>query len=364
MLSGLLHPVQGAETRRSKELRITFGGEGQVEDEVMSVRENQIPLLGERPATRPGGREGALKKMLTPAFSRHETFHPRFAWLKKGFDLACKAPFGFGDNDTAFELGVGKNMARAIRYWCVAFKVVEERYDPAHKRRGVFPTRFGRDLLADDGWDPYLEDDASLWLLHWNLLRAPNFATTWFFTFFCFPVLSFQTEQLVNALSDFKDSVLVDGKVVRNSLQRDANCLLRMYSEIERRGGISDDNLDSPFARLGLIAPELEAKRFSFSVGEKPSLPAAIVVSACLQYAKSVSGGAQSIAMNRLLFDVGAPGMAFKLYESCLVDAFEDVIKDVKGLSLQDSSGALQVGYKKDPEELASDLINQWYSGK
>lgn len=29
---------------------------------------------------------------LIPVFARHETFHPRFGWLKKGFDKAIENP--------------------------------------------------------------------------------------------------------------------------------------------------------------------------------------------------------------------------------------------------------------------------------
>ncbi len=64
---------------------------------------------------------------LRPAFARHETFHPRYGWLKKGFDSAVD------DAECSFAatrrhvLGVGKNMVRAIRYWCLAYKVLMRR---------------------------------------------------------------------------------------------------------------------------------------------------------------------------------------------------------------------------------------------
>ncbi|KOR34363.1 hypothetical protein AM228_24585 [Planktothricoides sp. SR001] len=29
---------------------------------------------------------------VNPVFARHETFHPRFGWIKKGFDAAKKTP--------------------------------------------------------------------------------------------------------------------------------------------------------------------------------------------------------------------------------------------------------------------------------
>ena len=49
-------------------------------------------------------------------FARHETFHPRFGWLKKGFDKADRDSGIFLREDAPVLLGVGKNMVRSIRY--------------------------------------------------------------------------------------------------------------------------------------------------------------------------------------------------------------------------------------------------------
>jgi len=107
--------------------------------------------------------------VLSPIFARHETFHPRFGWLKKGFDAVCGDPDIFLAEDAHIQLGVGKNMAKSIRYWCKAFKLTDD--------SGI--TEFGQQLLSEDGFDPYLEDSASLWLLHWQLLKPPCWATAW-----------------------------------------------------------------------------------------------------------------------------------------------------------------------------------------
>src|SRR3954454_25093134 len=96
---------------------------------------------------------------LQGAFARHETFHPRYGWLKKGFDAAVAAPDIFNAEDATTRLGIGKNMVRALRYWCVAYKVLEERPNPERPRlRDAHPTAFGSKLFSDRGWDPYLED--------------------------------------------------------------------------------------------------------------------------------------------------------------------------------------------------------------
>ena len=66
----------------------------------------------------------------------------------------------FADKDAVVELGVGKNMVSSIRYWMKAFNLLTQDDEL---------TLFAHKLFADDGYDPYLEDEASLWLLHYQL---------------------------------------------------------------------------------------------------------------------------------------------------------------------------------------------------
>jgi len=97
------------------------------------------------------------------SFSAHETFPFRYSWLKKGFDAVQEDPSVFLRDDAITTLGVGKNMVRSIRHWCLTAGVLAEGRDGGALR----PTDLGILLLADDGLDPYLEDPATLWILHW-----------------------------------------------------------------------------------------------------------------------------------------------------------------------------------------------------
>jgi hypothetical protein len=63
------------------------------------------------------------------------------------------------------DLGVGKNMVRAIRFWALAADMIE----PAGKGSGHRVTAFGSAILGDEGADPFLEDIRTLWLVHWKL---------------------------------------------------------------------------------------------------------------------------------------------------------------------------------------------------
>jgi len=108
-------------------------------------------------------------------FSGHETFPCRYTWLPKAVTHIRENPHLFSDEGRAMvTLGVGKNMVRAIRFWAEVAGVAH----PNHKG-GWSVTEFGNNLFGYDGYDPYLEDIQTLWLIHWKIssrVRDPLFA--------------------------------------------------------------------------------------------------------------------------------------------------------------------------------------------
>lgn len=91
-----------------------------------------------------------LEQAATPMFANHQTFHPRFGWIKKGYDAAARDPNIFNEKSAPVDLGVGKNMVEAIRFWTYATKVITRSPHPDRPRTSVYtPTRFGRALLDE-----------------------------------------------------------------------------------------------------------------------------------------------------------------------------------------------------------------------
>jgi Protein of unknown function (DUF4007) len=304
---------------------------------------------------------GGLLGVADQAFARHETFHPRYGWLQKGFAAASQDPEVFAASDATVRLGVGKNMVNAIRYWGLAFKVLEEAPNPARPRLPhIKPSAFGEALLGEGGWDPYLEDTGSLWLLHWRLLRPTALAPAWWVAFNAFAPVQFTDVQLAGRVNEL---VAAAGwpAVMDSSVKKDVDCVLRMYAAGRhgRRG--FDDVLDCPFRELGLIEGAAgEARSWRFVFGEKQSLPDSIVAHASLDYAARVVSGAGSISIARLSADPGGPGCAFKLTEATLHAALQRVaIGD--GLEVTEASGVRQLVFRESPARLAMRLLSGYY---
>lgn len=295
-----------------------------------------------------------------PTFARHETFHPRFGWLRKGYEAAKSNPQIFLEDDATVRLGVGKNMVRAIRFWCQAFKLLDERRASGERSRPSNPTDFGVKLLEDDGWDPYLEDPASLWLLHWNLLRPTCEAAAWYYAFNSFHQAVFSPDELLGGLQGYRDTHSL--RVADNSLKKDVTCLLRMYVASDAKTGPSEDSIDCPFAELGLIRRSGDVKRYQFHIGAKANLPAEVVVAACLEFA-AWAGSQKTISIARLAYDPGSPGLVFKLNEAAIFDAIELVAGDSRKLNLSDAAGLIQFSFTGEPAQLARGILDRYYRG-
>lgn len=115
-----------------------------------------------------------MNTAVRPRFSGHETFACRFAWISKAVRLMNRDPSALADDETAIlELGLGKNMVRALRFWLESFGVAR----PSAGRWSLLP--FGEAVFGSEGLDPYIERFETQWLLHWQLstaVQAPLFA--------------------------------------------------------------------------------------------------------------------------------------------------------------------------------------------
>ncbi|MDB5047252.1 MAG: hypothetical protein JWO30_323 [Fibrobacteres bacterium] len=300
------------------------------------------------------------KQIPPPIFARHETFHPRFGWLKKGFDKIIEDEAIFLSPDAPVLLGVGKNMVQAIRFWCTAFKVVDEHQNKGEKARKGKPSQFGKRLLDDTGWDPYLENTNSLWLLHWHLLKQPCTATAWYFFFNYFHQHDFTVNEFSDGLIDFKKINYPNSKIVDESLHKDVSCLLRMYVSHSELKQPAEESLDCPFTNLNLIQID-ETKRFRFNTGEKSNLSPEILVSACLDFASMESDQPGTISITRLLYDIGSPGLAFKISESFICAAIENIVTRNSDITFSETAGLIQLGFKRRPSDLKELILNSFY---
>lgn len=300
----------------------------------------------------------------TDIFARHETFHPRYGWFRKAVKAAEQSPQAFTREDAPVELGVGKNMVRALRFWGKAAKLLAEVANPTQSRGvSIVPSWNGVALFGDaPGLDPYLELPGTLWLLHWWMLSKPSSLPVWWIALNQCGAIEFSAENLLSAVLHELQRVSSWQLPVEASIKKDVDCFLRMYAPRVTGRFALDDLLDCPFRELGLLETVWdEAQRYRFVVGPKPTLPIEIIVYACLDYLATTDPGGRTITLNRLASHPASPGRIFKLTEEDLVQALDQPRMIQTGLLVTASAGIRQLAVDGDPRQKAVDALESYY---
>jgi Protein of unknown function (DUF4007) len=306
-----------------------------------------------------------LEQSAVPMFANHQTFHPRFGWIKKGYDAAAANPNVFNLPSAPVELGVGKNMVEAIRFWALATKVITRRPHPDRPRQSVYtPTRFGRALLDEKvGLDPYMEDPSTLWILHWQAISSQSMVPVWRLAFNDFTAVDFTEEELLRYCVD-EIAATTWSQPNQSSIQKDVDCLLRMYTPRQTKGRQTlDDLLDSPFRELEVIRPSPgKTGRYRFMRGMKRGLPSAAISYACLDYMARMGQNNRTISITRLAVDPGSPGRIMKLTEQDIADAIGDTAGSVTDMDVARPAGSRQLTVDTEPTlvALAVLLAQHW----
>jgi len=284
----------------------------------------------------------------------HETFPFRTGWLKKGFDALREDGLAFIRDDAIVRLGVGKNMVRSIRFWCLATQVAEEEPRLAGSKP-LQPTQLGLKMLNDEGWDPYLEDVGSLWLLHWLLVTNRARASAWYHIFASYLAPDFTKPRLIGFLQPIAEKQTKP--VSQNSIARDVDCLLRTYVPGNVSTGMLDATFDCPLSELELIRPYDKDGVYHFHIGPKESLPPHVFGFALLQFFRRYGGRRRSLNIQDCVYAPGSPGQAFRLDEDSTLSLLERVIPLVDGhLNVAETAGIVQVYLHVDRMELVEHL--------
>ena len=288
-------------------------------------------------------------------FSGHETFPFRYPWPLKGVRGLLRDPGLFFREDAIVQLGVGKNMVASIRFWLEALglAVIDGR------AREGYPTELGRKLFGEGGWDPYLEDPATLWLLHWRLVESPEIASTWSLVFSSWARSSFTRLELLDWLEEVAEEA-ANRRTSRNSLKRDLGVFIRTYvRRLSARRRSVEDTFDCPLAELGLIWAA-GRNSYWFNRSSRSNLPVEVFAYALARYWKEHADQQQTLNFERLLYGPFSPGVAFKLSDAGLAMHLES-LPTWTGFEY-DETGGLRLVIRRErarPVDLA--LLKRYY---
>ncbi len=304
-----------------------------------------------------------LTEAAEPIFARHETFHPRYGWFRKAYATAAASERGFTAEDAPVAIGVGKNMVRSIKFWGQAAKVITSDPDSANKRApDMIPTAFGQALFGPDGWDPYMEDPGTVWLLHWLLLAPPSWLPVWWLAFNELHAVDFNEDLLASVITTHIESASSWSLPHPATVTKDLSVLFRTYAPAVHTARASfEDLLDCPLRELGLITRSAATGNHRFVLGPKPTLPEEIVNVAVLDYLARRQRSGQTVTLAHLANESGSPGRAFRLSERDIYEALSREVEKRSSLDLLAPTGAQQLAWTDPPAQIAVEILNEYY---
>ncbi len=175
----------------------------------------------------------------------HETFCLREGWLQKGMEEVQKNQRVFSVMSGADALGVGSNMAKAIRYWLKASLLAKDRQGV-----GTLLTEFGEMVYE---CDPYVEEFFTLWCLHINLASNKTLATSWYVFFNQCKLDTFTRSELELVQTEHLCKYAETDELSERSIKDDCSVILQMYAREYLEKGDPEDKKKCPFTRLGLL---------------------------------------------------------------------------------------------------------------
>lgn len=281
------------------------------------------------------------------AFSGHDSFQCRQLWLKKGYDFVQEGK-SFNDEDAVVKLGVGKNMVSSIRFWLKTFNIINGK---------DIPTEFGRRLFDDvNGYDPFLEDEASLWLLHYQLVKN-GFASIYHLIFneFRKEKLFFNKETFVNYVKRIGESN-PELNFNENTIAKDFIVFSNLYKSDPESKDV-EDSFSGILSELELLKKTGKGKEEQFFIenSERDNLPESILLFSILD--NSTYGN--SISLNSLEFDMNSPGSIFALNRSGLVNKIADIVLGFEDITFTDQAGIKELQFKKKVD--AYTILDKYY---
>lgn len=276
-------------------------------------------------------------------FSGHESFPCKSLWLKKGFDFV-QDDNNFNAPDAVVKLGVGKNMVSSIRYWLRAFGICNLNGEK---------TEIAEYLFSDiGGKDKYIEDLATLWLLHF-LIAYSEEATlyNWLFCGLQRERSIFEKEQVVTYV---KLRMIDLGKINQfneNTTKKDVNTLLLNYVLPQKPQ--SNEDFSSLLIDLDLIRQSSEGKSYYFNVEGKRNVVKEIFMYALL----TIKGRDNSISYETIRDSIG---LIFCMTDCEIIAILKQLSADYSDyMTYNDIAGVRQVQFVKQLNRIQ--VLNDYY---
>ncbi|NRA14941.1 MAG: DUF4007 family protein [Oceanospirillaceae bacterium] len=311
-------------------------------------------------------------------FTGHDTFSLRYGWLYKAINYLNSGGKLQTSNEEStrkaiVELGVGKNMVNAIRYWGEASSVItmtNKNNVVSHSVSAQGTYLFGSRSVQ--GKDPYLENSASVWLLHFWLNFNYKHLTAYRYFFNFSNIQHFEKSKLVTDFTDDAQRLVTNEIGIETTLKKDIDCFLSTYctkfksTTAKKKFSVDEDHFNSPLAELNLVQDNGGGYYVS-NLTDRPDLPIEIFIYALVKFAQVETEDSKIFTVNfdALLSKPYSPGRIFRLSEAGLGQKLDEAQEFTQGaVSWLDSLGLRQVKLTQKTLENPDFYLDELYGAR
>ena len=266
-------------------------------------------------------------------FRAHDTFSIRKGWLHKGMRHIINNPRVFVDKNinSMDEFGLGANMVKALRYWLQATGLTIEATNNNNRSQQLSP--FGRIVWENDS---YLEEDGTLFLIHYFLSTNKDLATAWYYFFNEYNMIEISPESFINGIRTFllKNN---DFQVSERALKDDFDCIIKTYLETEKNN-TPENNMSCPLSELGLISSsDIKNKIYVKSTPNLSSINPLIILAIIINENEK-SDGTNEIKISKLESDPCNIGKVFNL-DTFAIASYLDKLQNFGYIKINRTAG-------------------------
>lgn len=253
-------------------------------------------------------------------YGQHQSFYLRDRWLNKAIKHIGIDERFFYDKEAFEKIGLGKNMVQSLRYWVLATRVAEERFNDDRKKIYKI-TDFGQIL---NEFDKFLQfpDSASILHYHLSFEKEPSTAWYWFFNNVKETIIS--KDDLISLFIKWVNENEVK-TVSEKSLKRDIDCLIKLYTA----GNNNEDPeevIQSPLYRLNLLK---ESKGIIYKVnGDSDTIGITALQYVLLHYKEL--NEVDAVSVEEIIHNDGLWGKIFNMNRPSIINALENLTNHPK----------------------------------
>jgi hypothetical protein len=288
-------------------------------------------------------------------FSGHDTFHCRQQWLLKGLELINNQEVnGFHNLEEAIlNLGVGKNMVQAIQYWLRSFGLIDDEKRITEIAALIFS--------EENGYDRYLEDEATLWLLQYLICKT-DIASIYKLIFSDYSKerisYEFDDRQILNFIK-LKIAETSNRETSENTLSSDFKVFIQSYFAGIRGSKSLEDDFNSPLIELNLISSlsrENGVITYKLNKENRSNFPLEIFGYCLFDLYQNES----AIQFKEIRQTLGA---FFVLTNEGLEIIIEKLCAKYQEFIFNEDAGVRQIQLKANDENFKSQLLHNYYDG-